>query len=538
MNSTTPNSPTNNSCNSMPSLSRPTFSRLRLTAEKARRNLHEFVVQAWHVLEPDTPFVDGIHVRAICEHLQAVTEGRIRNLIVNIPPGHAKSLLTGVFWLAWGWIDRPESRWLFSSYREPLATRDSVKCRRLIESEWYQQRWGSRYQLASDQNQKNRFENNKTGYRVVVPMSSGTGERGDYVIVDDPHSVDQAESDAERRSAIEWWNGSMATRLNDFSKGHKIVIQQRLHEADLTGDLLTRGGYELLCLPAEFEPERQCSTSIGWTDPRTELGQLLWPEKVSREDLENLKTTLGSYRYAGQYQQRPSPAGGGMLKTYWWHFWKPRGADLPPVAVKMPDGSIEQRLAVELPASFDEQIQTWDMSFKGTSNADYVVGQVHAARGADRYLLDQVRDRMDLPATLLAVRRLSARWPAATLKLVEDKANGPAVIQSLRHEIAGFVEVNPEGGKISRAAAVSSQLESGNWYLPHPMLAPWVELLIGECGAFPAGSHDDQVGLEPRGPAPHICPAEAADGSILSLPNSDPCRPGHDRSFLDGLATS
>ena len=157
---------------------------------------------------PDTSFVDGIHVRAICEHLQAVTEGRIRNLIVNIPPGHAKSLLTGVFWPAWAWIDHPESRWLFSSYREPLATRDSVKCRRLIESDWYQQRWGSGYQLASDQNQKNRFENSATGYRVVVPMSSGTGERGDYVVVDDPHSVDQAESDTERHSAIEWWNGS------------------------------------------------------------------------------------------------------------------------------------------------------------------------------------------------------------------------------------------------------------------------------------------------------------------------------------------
>jgi hypothetical protein len=211
------------------------------------------VVQAWHVLEPDASFVHGIHVQAICDHLQAVTEGRIRNLIINVPPGHAKSLLTAVFWPAWVWIDHAESRWLFSSYREPLATRDSVRCRRLIESDWYRERWGDRYQLTEDQNQKQRFENNRTGYRVVVPMSSGTGERGDYVVVDDPHSVDQAESDAERRAAVEWWNGSMSTRLNDFSTGHKVVIQQRLHESDLTGDLLVKGGYELLCLPAEFE---------------------------------------------------------------------------------------------------------------------------------------------------------------------------------------------------------------------------------------------------------------------------------------------
>jgi predicted phage terminase large subunit-like protein len=159
----------------------------------------------------------------------------------------------------------------------------------------------------------------------------------------------------------------------------------------------------------------------------------------------------------------------------------------------MPDGAIEQRKAVDLPRYFDMQLQTWDMAFKDTKTSDFVVGQVHAAHGADRYLLDQVRDRLDLPGTLLAVRRLSARWAQADLKLVEDKANGPAVVQSLRHEIYGIVEVTPEGGKISRAAAATPQLESGNWYLPHPMLAPWVEAFIGECAAFPAGAHDDQV---------------------------------------------
>lgn len=151
-----------------------------LQAEKGRRNLYEFVLQAWHVPEPTTPFVGGFHLRAICDHLQAVTEGRLRDLIINVPPGHAKSLLTAVFWPAWIWIARPESRFLFSSYREPLATRDSARCRRLIESDWYQERWGEKYQLCGDQNQKNRFENTAAGYRVVVPMCAGTGERGDY----------------------------------------------------------------------------------------------------------------------------------------------------------------------------------------------------------------------------------------------------------------------------------------------------------------------------------------------------------------------
>jgi predicted phage terminase large subunit-like protein len=513
--SITPNSPMNNSNNSTRYSNKPTLSRLRLKAEKARRRLHEFVLQAWHVLEPDTVFVDGTHVVAICEHLQAVTEGQIPNLIINVPPGHAKSLLAAVFWPAWVWISHPESRWLFSSYREPLATRDSVKCRRLIESTWYQERWGDRFQLAGDQNQKNRFENSATGYRVVVPMSSGTGERGDYVVVDDPHSVDQAESDAERQSAIEWWNGAMATRLNDFSRGHKVVIQQRLHEADLTGNLLERGGYELLCLPAEFEPDRRCSTSIGWTDSRTGAGELLWPDKVTQAHLESMKVTLGSYRYAGQYQQRPAPAEGGMLKPHWWRYWQPLGANLGPVTVKLPDGTIEHRIAVNLPAKFDVVLQSWDMSFKDTAKADFVAGLVLAAVGADRFILDSEHARMDLPETLMAVRRLSARWPNALTKLVEDKANGPAVIQSLRHQIGGLVEVTPEGGKASRAAAAAPMLESGNWFLPHPRLYDWVGPFIHELATFPTGSFDDWVDawsqgakrlihVRPKKPAPPV----------------------------------
>ena len=297
MQSITVNSQTNKSNSWKPSWDGPRLSLLELQAEKARRRLHEFVRQAWPVLEPSTPFVDGIHVQAICLHLQAVIEGRIRDLIINVPPGHSKSLLTAVFWPAWVWIDRPQIRWLFASYAAALSVRDSVRCRRLIESEWYQRRWGNRYRLSGDQNQKNRFENDQTGYRIATSVGgSATGERADVVVVDDPHSVDQAESDAERRTAVEWFNGTMCTRLNDFTSGHRIVIQQRLHENDLTGDLLSKGGFEQLCLPAEFEPERRCATSIGWSDPRVEPGELLWPEKISAAHLEALKLQLGSYR--------------------------------------------------------------------------------------------------------------------------------------------------------------------------------------------------------------------------------------------------
>src|ERR1041385_716874 len=190
-------SATKRSANSRAFWNEPGFQLELVRTERARRSLKAFVMQAWPILEPSTEFVEGIHVDAVCSHLQAVTEGKIQHLIINIPPGHAKSLLAAVFWPAWVWIDHPETRWLFSSYREPLAIRDSLKCRRLIESDWYQRRWGNRFQLRGDQNQKQRFENDRTGYRIVVPMSAGTGERGDYVVVDDPHSVEQAESDRE-----------------------------------------------------------------------------------------------------------------------------------------------------------------------------------------------------------------------------------------------------------------------------------------------------------------------------------------------------
>ena len=351
------NSLKNNSTNLL-SLWKPALPNYRqVKAEQARRSLREFLEQAWPVLEPHTPFVPGIHVDAICQHLQAITEGRLRDLIINVPPGHAKSLLVAVFWPAWVWISHPGVRWIFGSYRAELAIRDSLKCRTLIESAWYQQRWGDRFRLRDDQNQKTRFENSATGYRVVTSVGTGTGERADIVVVDDPTSVDQAESDAERRTANEWWSGTMSTRLNDPKTGHLVVIQQRLHEDDLTGTLIDEGGYELLMLPEEFEPERACKTSIGWRDPRTEAGEPLWPAKIGPAEVATIRAKLGSYRYSGQYQQRPSPSGGGIFKRHWFRYWQPRGSNFRPVEVRMPDGTLQLIPPIDLPEEFDEMIQ-------------------------------------------------------------------------------------------------------------------------------------------------------------------------------------
>ena len=464
-----------------------------LKAEKARRKLREFVEQGWHVLEPSAPFLPNLALNAICEHLQAVSEGRIGDLVINVPPGTAKSLLTAVFWPAWVWIDHPETRWIFASYNSALATRDSVKCRTLIESAWYRERWGDRFELRDDQNEKRKFETDRTGYRVIATIGAGTGERGDYVVMDDPHSVDGAESESERRSAVDWWTGTMSTRLNSFATGHRVVIAQRLHEADLSGELLEKGGYELLRLPEEFEPENRCTTSIGWQDPRTEPGELLWPEHRTPEHLAKLKVQLGSYRYAGQYQQSPRPASGNIFKNHWWRYWQPAGANLPPISVRDEEGNGLQVWPVDLPEHFDEVVLSWDMTFKDTKSSDRVAGGVWAAKGAARFLLDQVCARLDFPKTVEAVRTQAEKWPDAHRKLVEDKANGPAVIAMLQGELSGLIAVNPEGGKVARAHAVSAVVEAGNVFLPHPRIAPWVDGYLAELSVFPNGRHDDQV---------------------------------------------
>jgi len=461
--------------------------------ELATRRLSEFVRQAWAVVEPATPFFPGWHIDAVVEHLEAVTAGQIRNLLLNVPPRHMKSLLVAVFWPCWEWIRWPERRWLFTSYGAQLSIRDSVKCRRLIESPWYQARWGDRFALTSDQNTKGRFDNDRSGYRLATSVGGAvTGEGGDRIVCDDPHNVQEAESDAIRKATTDWWDVVMSTRVNNPKTTAKVVVMQRCHEQDLSGHLLEQGSWDYLCLRAEYESPRR-TTSIGWADPRKQPGELLWPQRFGRKEVDDLKRSLGSYAAAGQLQQRPSPAEGGILKRHWWRFWQPRGANLPPVVVRFPDGSLHQIAAVELPASMNEQIQSWDCAFKDLETSDFVVGQVWARLGADRILLDQVRARMDCPATVKAVGELSSNWPYTFAKLIEDKANGPAVVQMLQHQIAGIMAVNPEGGKVARAAAVSPWIEAGNVYLPHPHMAPWVTGFIEECAAFPNGANDDQV---------------------------------------------
>lgn len=478
------------------------------TVEAARAmGLAEFVREAWHVIEPGTEYHHNWHIDAVCMHLEAVTAGRIRRLLINIPPGMMKSLLVAVFWPAWVWVKRPEWRAVFGSYSLDLSQRDSVRCRDVLQSDWYRDTFRPSWSLAGDQNVKSYFRNTRKGERLAISVTGkGTGFRGDCTVFDDPLKADEAYSEAARETAWRWWGKTMSSRLNDMRTGARVGIMQRLHEEDPAGRIIERGGYELLILPSEFEPARRATTSIGWSDPRTSPGELLFPIMFPADVLEEAKVDLGSDGYAGQHQQRPVAAEGKIVKDAWWRYYDV----LPPV--------------------FETVVMSWDMAFKGEdSDADYVVGQVWARLGADLYLLDQVRARLEFTETRKAVQYMAAKWPAASAKYVEDKANGPAIISSLRRTVPGIIAVEPDGDKISRTRAAAPFIEAGNVWLPGPdqatriltdwrramadgslfvtdeelqpqrwlpskvLVADWVGRFVYEFGVFPKGANDDQV---------------------------------------------
>lgn len=222
-------------------------------------------------------------------------------------------------------------------------------------------------------------------------------------------------------------------------------------------------------------------------------GAPLWPDRYSIEELRSIERTVGISTWSALYQGAPVPVGGAILQRSWFRYWQPRDKSFPPVSVLTGDGERLNHSPVVLPEQFDEVLQSWDLSFKESATSDYVVGQTWGLSGADRYLLDQVRDRMDFPKTISAIRRVSEKWPSAGRKLVEAKANGEALIASLKHEISGLVPVNPATDKISRTHACTPQFESGNVYVPHPHSQPWVDHLLDECISFPSARNDDVV---------------------------------------------
>ena len=438
--------------------------------EKAERSLSEFIVQAWAVIEPGTTFVDNWHIGLIAEHLQAINDGELRRLIINIPPRHMKSIETTICYPAWTWTKRPEKRFIKVSYSDALSRKHNILTRDIIQSPWYQENWGDRFSMKGDVNRQNEFENSHHGMMYSTSVGGAiTGNGADVIIIDDPQNPLMANSETERQNSIDFFKNTLQTRLNDPKTGAFIIIMQRLHENDLTGYILSEDlGYTHLCLPAEA-PERTVITfpKSGKQIIREE-GDILNPQRFDAEVLAGLKKSMGSLQYAGQFQQVPAPAEGVIFKREWLqNFYR--------------DGAVPNT----------QDIQSWDMAFTKSEGSAKVAGFVMGRHGADIYIKDLVNDKMTFTESVSAVRTLSGKWSRARAKVVENKANGPAIVDLLKKEIPGMVEFNPKGSKEERAISVTPYFEAGNIHFPDSKTHPWVDDLIRDLLIFPKGTFKD-----------------------------------------------
>jgi predicted phage terminase large subunit-like protein len=439
--------------------------------ELCRRSLAAFARRAWKVLEPAAELKWGWALDAICLHLEAVTDGRIKRLLMNVPPGSMKSLLTGVIWTAWEWgpRDLPEMRFVGTAHEETLAIRDSRRCRDLIKSEWFQKLWP--LALASDLDGKREFGNVKKGIRQARAFTSMTGVRGDRIILDDPISADNANSDAKLEAARLAFTETLPTRVNN-SDSAIIVIMQRLNEKDVSGVILDMGlPYVHLCIPMRFDPKNRCATEIGWSDPRTVEGELMFPERFSEEDVTALEKTLGSYGAAGQLQQKPSPRGGGIIKTEWFKYYT------APPRIEWANVYVDtaQKTGEENDYSV---LELWGRTLDGQG-----------------VLLDLLRGKWESPELLVHARAFWIKHRDGKHKprsmRVEDKVSGTGLIQTLRREGIPVIAIQRNKDKISRGHDSAPFIESGNVLLP--IDATWLSDFLAEAESFPNGAHDDQL---------------------------------------------
>lgn len=439
-------------------------------------------------------WIPSRHLIYICDRVQALIEDRLDKqiLVLQMPPQHGKSQSITETLPSWYLGKFPERRVIEASYGEDLAQRFGRRNKEKIE------RFGKQLfgiELSKKTASATEFElSNGIGSMISRGIMSGiTGQPADLIIIDDPiKNRQEADSETYRERLWEEWLNSLKTRLS--ASGKVILIMTRWHEDDLAGRIIKEEGekVEVINLPCEAE-ENDLLGRIPGESLFPEIGKDNEWLKQFKYSYINDSSGGGLRAWLALFQGRPTAQEGNMLKRHWWKYWKPKGMDLPPVTVKMPNGELMNVYAEELPDYFDEQLQSWDCTFKDEKDNDFVCGQVWGRRLANYYLLDLHNDRMDIVQTIKAILIYTTKWPQTLMKLVEDKANGPAVIQLLRTRIPGLIAVTPEGGKIARASAVSTAIESGNVYIPHPALYPWVNQFLEQCSSFPQGKNDDMV---------------------------------------------
>lgn len=486
--------------------------RLGLIGEQEKlRDLASFAKEAWRVLEPSTPLLWSWHLDLICEYLTLVRDRQLRRLVINVPPQSSKSRFVTVFYPAWTWATTaPGRRFMTVSYSggaTGLSTIHSTERRTVLESQWFQQHFPGRVIFTG--NQKTQYENTAGG-RMIATSTGGTatGKGVHDIICDDLINPKQAESDLERKAGINFYDKTLLSRLSDQRTGCIVIVEQRLHEEDLTGHVLEKqkeleeqrlqivnqGGavaeadasdtWTVVSLPMRaLEYERWVFPISGRVVER-QPGELLIPERFTESVVHRLEVNLGPRAYSSQYQQQPSPKGGVIFDPNWWQYYE--------LKMHLDEKNGMATYGPELPM-LEMVVLSIDCAFKSSVDNDLVSMEVWGFTGTRNYLIDKETDHMSYVATKAKARAMKQRHPRISVFLVEDKANGSAVIEELQRESFGvyIIAIDPEGGKVPRAWACSPAISTGNTFLPQD--APWVGAFVDLWAKFPAVAHDDDV---------------------------------------------
>jgi len=458
----------------------PTLEEVR--AEKCRRHLDEFVRAAWPIIEPNTPLEWNWHLQAVCDVLEFVSttdDPERRRAIINVPPGSGKSSIIAVLYPCWLWARDPSRRFMFVSHKAPLALRDSVRRRDILVSEWFQQSWPVK--LKGDANLKSEFQNTSTGHMVSLGTGGSTGYRCDVLVMDDPNNATEMESDQQRESVLAWLDQMMPSRLN--KDGIEIVIQQRTHEEDVTGHLLKRGGYLHLKIPMRYEGEPNPLPEIGYADPRSVDGELMWPAVYSAQRVDFMGRAMGSIARAAQFQQNPAPKGGAVFRMEFFRYFS-IDRDWYILADPLREKRIEIRRCLHF--------QTVDTASKIKQENDWTVCTTFAlTEFGDLLVLDVSRARLEIPDQFAFVKKMRSKFPAVRFQAVEDKNSGTGLIQEARRSSRPFKVLKADVDKKTRAIPVSIAYENGKVY--HLASASWLSDAEHELLHFPVGAHDDIV---------------------------------------------
>lgn len=457
------------------------------TVKDRCKRLTDFVREAWPVLFPGklpdgsyaTPYVHGWHIEEICAHLEAITFGKFlaagqRNrLVTNCPPGTMKSLLISVFYPAWEWsIGLTYMQYLTASFKWEFCVRDSNRFRLLVQSDWYQSNFDVKITRAND----GKVANSDGGHRETVPFGSMMGGRAHRVIIDDPHSVDQTDSEADRERSIKNFRERIVVSMNDPQTSAIIIVMQRLHQGDLTGEVLRLGGWVYFMLPMRFEVERASITPFGM-DRRTREGEMLFPERFPEHVVDFDEKQMTAYAVAGQHQQRPQPRGGLMFKRHWFG-----------MVDAVPNDTV--------------WVRGWDLAASIKSGAAFTAGVKVGWSGREKryYIADAARERVMNPAPLIRKVAESDRDMGQTVEISLPQDPGAAgLVQARAHvaDLGGFtVRCSPETGeKSDRARPFAAQAEIGNVSM---LRGPWNEIYLNEIESFPTGTYKDQVDASSR----------------------------------------